>query len=247
MKKVEWYKKPASLIILMCVWVFASIVASQLIIGKTMVFVLGVEAFRQPIWMAIYSVLSYAAAIALIVLVPPRIVKKWGVTRKGLGLNELPTWTDIGLAPIATVVFFILAVGLTALFKLFPWFDADQVQELGFSTFLVGWDRAMAFITIVVVAPVAEEIIFRGWLYGKIREVLTNKVPEKASIAISILVVSVLFGLVHFQWNVGVTVFALSVVLCGLREITGTVYASILTHMLKNGIAFFAIYKLFGM
>lgn len=244
MKKVKWYKKPAFLIFLMCVWVFASVIAAQLIMGWLMVWLLGAETVKQPVWMAVYSALSYIVAMALIILVPPHIAKKWGVTRKGLGLNEMPTWTDIGLAPIAFIVSLLLAAGLVTLFSLFPWFDATQTQELGFNAFVVGWDRIVAFITLVVVAPIAEEVIFRGWLYGKVREVLTGKISEKASIAISILIVSILFGLVHLQWNVGVNVFALSVVLCGLREVTGTVYAGILTHMLKNGVAFYLLYVL---
>jgi len=244
MKKVKWYKKPVLLIFLMCIWVFASVIAAQLIVGWLMVWLLGAETVQRPVWMAVYSALSYIVAMALIILVPPRIAKKWGVTRKGLGLNEMPTWTDIGLAPIAFIVSLMLAAGLVALFNLFPWFDADQTQELGFNAFVVGWDRIVAFITLVVVAPIAEEVIFRGWLYGKIREVLAEKMSEKASIAISVLVVSVLFGLVHLQWNVGVNVFALSVVLCGLREVTGTIYAGILTHMLKNGVAFYLLYVL---
>ena len=71
---------------------------------------------------------------------------------------------------------------------------------------------------------------------------LSEGVSEALSMTISILLVSLLFGVVHMQWNVGVNVFALSVVLCGMREITGTIYAGILTHMLKNGIAFFLLY-----
>ncbi len=232
-KRTEWYEKPAALICLMCVWVFASVIVAQLIIGRLMVLMLGAETVQQPVWIAIYSALSYVAAMALIILVPPKIAKKWGVSRKGLGLYETPTWTDIGLAPVAFIASLILAAGLVALFSLFPWFNAEETQSLGFSTFIIGWDRIVAFITLVVVAPIAEEVIFRGWLYGKIREVLTDKVSEKAAIIISILTVSLLFGLIHLQWNVGVNVFALSVVLCGLREITGTIYAGILTHMLK--------------
>ncbi|MBR3254373.1 CPBP family intramembrane metalloprotease [Candidatus Saccharibacteria bacterium] len=241
-KQTEWYKKPAALVSLMCVWVFSSVIAAQLVMAKLMILILGTETAQQPVWIAVYSALSYVVAMALIILVPPRIAKKWGVSRKGLGLNDLPTWTDIGLAPVAFIVSLMLAAGLVALFSLFPWFDASQKQELGFSVFIVGWDRIIAFITLVVVAPIAEEVIFRGWLYGKIREVLTDKVSEKVAIIISILIVSVLFGLVHLQWNVGVNVFALSVVLCGLREITGTIYAGILTHMLKNGVAFYLLY-----
>ena len=55
---------------------------------------------------------------------------------------------------------------------------------------------------------------------------------------------SILFGVVHMQWNVGVNVFAMSVVLCGLREITGTIYSGILVHMIKNGLAFYYLYIL---
>ena len=59
---------------------------------------------------------------------------------------------------------------------------------------------------------------------------------------LAIFLVSLLFGVVHLQWNVGVNVFAMSVVLCGLREITGTIYSGIVLHILKNGIAFYILY-----
>ena len=92
----------------------------------------------------------------------------------------------------------------------------------------------MAFISLVVVAPVAEELIFRGWLYGKLRA----KIPAIPAM----LVVSILFGIVHGQWNVGVTVFVMSIAMCTLREITGTIWGGILIHILKNGIAFYFLY-----
>ena len=97
-----------------------------------------------------------------------------------------------------------------------------------------GGEKIIAFLVLVVAAPIVEEIIFRGWLYGKLR--------ARLNAVVSVLIVSVLFGIMHFQWNVGVNVFALSVVLCILREITGTIYAGILTHMIKNGIAFYLLY-----
>ena len=56
------------------------------------------------------------------------------------------------------------------------------------------------------------------------------------------LIVSILFGVLHGQWNVGVNVFALSLVLCGLREITGTIYAGMIVHILKNALAFYLLY-----
>jgi membrane protease YdiL (CAAX protease family) len=59
---------------------------------------------------------------------------------------------------------------------------------------------------------------------------------------VAIVITSALFGFIHGQWNVGIDVFALSVVLCSLREITGSIWAGILLHMLKNSVAFFIIF-----
>lgn len=260
MKKKPEEKKSRTIceILLMCVWVFASVVAAQYIIGTILILILGREALAQPVWTAIYSALSYVAAMILIIFVPPRLKQKFNKKpkaktkrklisseeRKNLGLFETPTWTDIGLAPIGFIAAMILAAGLTGIFSNFPWFDMEQAQDVGFNAYMVGMDRVIAFFTLVVVAPIAEEIIFRGWLYGKIRMRLNKVTSNLWSMIISIFVVSLLFGIVHMQWNVGVTVFALSVVLCGLREITGTIYAGILTHMIKNGVAFFLLYVL---
>lgn len=226
---------------LMCLWVFVSVVSAQLVVGWIMLRILGYETFSQPVWTAIYSALAYSVALLLIILVPGRRAKS---SRKELGLKDYPTWTDIGLAPVGYVVSILLAVVLVAIFSVFPWFNANEAQDVGFNIYMSGGDRVIAFLTLVVVAPIAEEIIFRGWLYGKLRERLSGKLPERVGILISILIVSILFGLVHFQWNVGVNVFCLSVVLCSMREITGTIYAGILTHMIKNGVAFYLLYVL---
>lgn len=232
--------KTAATVGLICLWVFASVIAAQFVIGWFLILVLGRDTFVQPVWTAVYSALSYIVALALVIFVPTRWIKS---SRDEVGLKGLPTWTDIGLSPIGFIVSLILAAGLTAFFSVFPWFNASEVQDVGFSVYMSGGDRIIAFFTLVVVAPITEEIIFRGWLYGKIREKL-SKLPERAGVLISTLIVSVLFGLIHMQWNVGVNVFCLSIVLCGLREITGTIYAGILTHIIKNGVAFYLLYVL---
>ena len=251
-------------VLLLLVWVAAAVIVAQLIVGYLMLWILGRETFLQPVPTAIYSVLSYLLALVWILFVTPKITiklkieneKKDGkhlingklapkaMNREDLGLKGLPTWTDIGLAPIGFIVATLLAAGLVAIFNVFPWFDAEQAQEVGFSVYLVGFDRMVAFVILVLVAPVVEELIFRGWLYGKLRPMLSEKMSDRASMLISIFLVSLLFGIVHMQWNVGVNVFAMSIILCGLREITGTIYAGILMHMIKNGVAFWLLYVL---
>lgn len=245
-------------IILLCFWVFVSVVAIQFVVGPLMVKLIGVERFNKPVWTATFAAITYTLAMVLVVMVPllikrklknkylknNKVKKKLSAveTRMELGLVGLPTWTDLGLAPVGFIVSLILSALLVGFFSLFPWFDAEQTQNVGFSIFMSGGERVIAFLTLVVLAPIAEEVIFRGWLYGKIRNRLLDKIPEIWGIIVSTLVVSILFGIVHLQWNVGVTVFALSVVLCLLRELTGTIYAGVLTHMIKNGVAFFLLY-----
>ena len=38
------------------------------------------------------------------------------------------------------------------------------------------------------------------------------------------------------------TVFAMSIVMCAVRELTGTIWGGILIHILKNGIAFYFLF-----
>jgi len=86
----------------------------------------------------------------------------------------------------------------------------------------------------VIVAPVAEEIIFRGYLYGKLKKF----VP----IWVAIVVTSLIFGAIHGAWNLAIDTFALSLILCLMREFTGNIWSSILLHMVKNGIAFYILF-----
>ena len=240
-KKTMWW---AVSILLLCVWCFACVIAGQLIVAFPMKWILGAEQFHEPVWVAVYSALSYIVSLLLIVLIPMVLLNKWKVSREDLGLKGAPTWTDIGLSLVGFVVATIIAAGITALFSLFPWFNAEEAQDVGFSLILNGPSRVIAFITLVGLAPIAEEIIFRGWLYGLIRKKTISVMGKVASMIISSFIVSALFGLVHFQWNVGINVFAMSLVLCALREITGTIYAGILMHMVKNGVAFWMLYIL---
>lgn len=241
-------KSPGELalgVLSLTIWVGACVIVSQYLVGLPMVGILGLETMSKPVPTAIFSALSYIVALIIIVGVPAIINRKTkDCDRKLLGLQGLPTWTDIGLAPVGYIVYILIAGVLMWLFSLLPWFDATEAQEVGFSYLVSGFDRVVAFITLVVVAPIAEEVIFRGWLYGKLRETIAAQYSNTISMIISTLLVSVTFGVVHLQWNVGVNVFALSIVLCGLREITGTIYSGILLHMLKNGVAFWMLFMM---
>ena len=92
------------------------------------------------------------------------------------------------------------------------------------------------FFTLVVLAPVAEELIFRGFMFDKIR--------ARSGFLMTMLLVSLLFGLAHFiggGWVAVVVTFSLSLVMCLTREVSGSIYPAMIIHALNNGLAFWAI------
>lgn len=189
---------------------------------------------RPAVFQTLIACITYALTIAL-VIGAPYLYDKRKPSWKLIGLHRLPTWTDIGLAPASFIAYvLILTVVLSLVSSIFPAIDLEQTQDLGFKAFGSRFDNILAFITLVVVAPVAEEVLFRGYLYGKLKAF----VPAIwAAIATSIL-----FAVAHLQINVGIDVFVLSMILCGLRSLTGSIWSGILLHMIKNGIAYYMLF-----
>lgn len=263
-------KKPSLLrdigtILMWCAHVFAAMLVAESIIAVIRItFFGGSDAISAPALALLYIVYDIAA-VGLVVFVP-RCFRAWRArqkraktsrrqkgtskpsgtlaVREELGTIGLPTWTDIGLAPIGYIASLFLSAGLTAIFSRFAWFDANEVQDVGFSGMMTSGDKIAAFLAVAVLAPIAEELIFRGWLYGRVRTRLSRRLPEIWAVIFASVIVSLLFAVLHGQWNVGVTVFALSIILCGLREITGTVYSGILVHSIKNAVAFILLFVL---
>lgn len=147
-----------------------------------------------------------------------------------VGLQRLPEWGDIGLSLAGVIVYMLVSTIVLTLASHIPGFSPDQAQNLGLGR-LFGNDLILGFFVLVVLTPLFEEVIFRGFLYGRLRNL---QFPWW----VSSLVVSILFGVAHMQWNVGVDVFFLSMVACMLREMTGSIWAGVLLHMMKNFLAF---------
>lgn len=180
------------------------------------------------------SAVIYALAI-LLVLGVPYWVKKRPTTRADVGLQRLPSWMDFLWAPAGLIVYLILTTVVMAVAMQFLTFvDFTQAQDTGFAQVASRPEFILAFISLVIIAPVAEEVLFRGYLMGKLRKYMP--------LWISILITSLLFALVHFQWNVAIDVFVLSIVLCLLRVVSKSLWPSILLHMMKNGVAFYFLF-----
>ena len=191
----------------------------------------------------LYSLSTYTATIAILIFIPKLINKKWKSNRESLGLLGLPTFTDLGLAPAGFIISTILAGIVTMILSNFSWFNATETQAISYNLTYIP-DRLIALFSLVIVAPIAEEVIFRGYLYGKLK--------KYSNVIIATVLTSLAFGAMHLiinntgvhQLNAAINVFIMSLVLCFLREISGSIYAGILMHMIKNIVAFFILYNM---
>jgi len=232
-RRINWL-----VVVILPLWVLIGFGAAQIVLVALLfvarLFGVSFKGVDQSVFMSIVAAVVYLFSLAIIIGLPWWI-KKYRTTREDIGITRLPSWMDIGLAPAGFIVYFLSSALLVYIVGLIvPNFNLTQAQQIGFSNLSHYYEYVLAFATLVVIAPLSEEILFRGYLYGKLR----GKMP----LWMAMLLTSALFGLVHGQWNVALDVFALSMVLCSLREITGNIWAGVLLHMLKNSLAFYILF-----
>lgn len=171
----------------------------------------------------------------------------WFMRRRKIGLAEIglgrrPHLGDVGRAAACFAVYFIfLAILLQIVSKFIPSVNLEQEQQIGFES-AVGGSLILVFISLVILPPIVEEILVRGFLYTGLRRKLNRLAAA--------LIASVIFGIAHLQLGSGapplyvaaIDTFVLSLFLIALRERTGSLWAGIFVHGLKNGLAFLALF-----
>jgi len=228
------------MLIIFPAWVTVAFVASNLLIAGLLILLdwlhMSASSFLRPsILQTAIATLIYILTIGISIAGPYVLSKKFTTTLDDLGLSRLVSWTDIALAPVTFILYtVVVGIVLTVVVSSIPGFPADQAQDTGFKALGSRTDNLLAFMTLVVLAPLAEETLFRGYLYGKLKKYVPGIVAALAT--------SLLFGVAHSQWNVGIDVFILSLFLCGLRSLTGSIWAGVLVHMIKNGIAYYLLF-----
>jgi membrane protease YdiL (CAAX protease family) len=110
--------------------------------------------------------------------------------------------------------------------KKIGWPVEDQAAVMLFAGAKSGWLKIYLGIFAVVIAPVAEEFIFRGVLFPFVKQL---GFPKSAWLG-----VSALFALIHFDAGTFVPLFAFALALTWLYEKTASLAAPIFAHSLFN-------------
>ena len=159
-----------------------------------------------------------------------------------IGLKR-PRWRDPVYGLMALPLYFILYLAtVTVITHFVPSLNVNQQQQLGFNNVTGTEPLILTFISLVILPPLAEEIMVRGFLYSSLKKAMP--------MAGAVVATSAIFAAAHLPeggaagplYIAALDTFVLSLVLIYLREKTGSLWASITLHALKNGIAFAALF-----
>jgi len=201
------------------------IIGAFLIIAIGMLSGLTAEELTQP------NMAQSLAAAALEAVALVFGIYLFGLRRKRLG------WQILGIKPVSgvwiliTLIVSFFAIPLTGLITLLitlvlglpmenPQLDFLLPDDISLST------AALMLLLAGILVPIAEELIFRGFLY--------NFLKERWGVWPGVFVSAFVFGLIHGNVIVGVTAFLLGILLAVLYEYSHSLWTSILVHAINN-------------
>ncbi len=107
-------------------------------------------------------------------------------------------------------------------------------QDILMSLDVTGWGFVLTFFAVALLAPVAEEIFFRGFLYGGLR--------ARIGVIGAMIASTFFFTALHFSIDAFIPIFVLGLFLAWLYEKTGSLYPGIILHAANNGVAVIALF-----
>jgi membrane protease YdiL (CAAX protease family) len=188
----------------------------------------------NSVWQLVFAALSFQGAALL--LVGGFLREHETGSRQAFGLRRF-SGPAIVIGLVSALLFLPFGWGLQQLSSFIlthlPGLGLNPVEQQSVQTLRTAalpLERfALAFVTILL-APMAEEILFRGILYSWIKQIGFPR--------LALWVSSLLFALVHMNMVTFLPLLCLALVLAWLYEFTGNLLASITAHALFNALNF---------
>ncbi len=141
------------------------------------------------------------------------------------GLRATRFWVTAGLTLAAAVIVLGFEVGIIELF------DTKTPEEELSATSPVG--AIVVGVAVIVVAPVTEELFFRGFFYRALR--------TRLRLWSAVLIDSAVFAVIHIQYignpEIFIVIAAFAAVACLVYERTGSIFPCIAVHAAFNTVA----------
>ncbi len=157
-------------------------------------------------------------------------------------------WDRLGLRPYSTAAGCLLSISLLlasyvirllygVLAVTFGW--QIQQQQVVNQLDMHGTGFLLTFVGVAIVAPIAEEIFFRGFLYGGLR--------SRLGVAGAMVVSAAFFTTLHLSIDLFIPIFILGLFLAWLYESTGSLYPGMFLHAANNAISLVLLFVIQAM
>ncbi|MCL2655423.1 MAG: CPBP family intramembrane metalloprotease [Coriobacteriia bacterium] len=144
--------------------------------------------------------------------------------RATVGLRRFKPLLIVALLMLGGGLSLILNSGEQILTALLPVANSSSVLDLTFNQLFTS---IPGVLSIVVLAPIAEEIAFRGMVLGTLR--------EKLALPVAFIMQAVIFGVIHGNLSQGVMAIGLGCLLAWVYLRSGSIICSMLVHFSFNG------------
>lgn len=185
--------------------------------------------------------LALVSLVAVIIIFALFKILSWmgQEPRKFLLLDKFPTYKQLGQIALAYIIYFVLLVLVTIVLGQFTNLNVDQAQDLGVAEQNSLPGLAAIFVMLVILPPLYEEILFRGFLF--------NMLKKYGSLLVAWLLTCLLFGAAHLEfgnlnWIAAIDTLIFSAFLIYISQRHQSLYSAMLMHATKNAIAFYVLF-----
>lgn len=212
-----WSAVGTSALAMFAYYVISLLISSVILTAVSIVYAIGLqelEGSSYNFWLNVASALSTFGAFIIC----------YGIWHKKIRFHSIKEIDKLSIVPMV-ILAAAIAIGmngvltLTELYRFSPTFQ--RVSEMQFDTPV--W---LGIISYGILAPLGEEIVFRGVVYGQLRKVL--KVP------FAVVLSGLAFGLFHGNLVQAVYATVIGCLLALVYEWYGTIAAPMLFHSVAN-------------
>jgi len=177
----------------------------------------------QVFWNSMFTAGSFFLLIGLLIKIKYHLGWSEVGLRPGTGKN----WLFIGVSQ--GIMLFLAMSILISIISMFYSFEIEEQQIVDvFSTARTRWEQFLCLIIVAIVAPLSEELYFRGFLYPAIGKVI-GEFP-------AVILTSIFFSMLHFDLIRFIPIVIGGIWLNLLYIKTGSLYTSIIAHSVWNTI-----------
>lgn len=182
---------------------------------------LDIEEYMQLVGENTPLILIVSGAITLLTYFIVTLVRKKNMFKE-ISLHKMSFKGVFSVVFMGLSFNFIVMLVMSSL----PFPEAMMENYETTSSLVVGTSGVLAWISTVLMAPIVEEVVFRGFVYSRLK--------EGTGMIAAVIVTSLLFGVVHGTVIWAAYAFVISLAFIFVRERFYSLWASILFHVAFN-------------